>query len=162
MPGPKSGVHGLKCVDREGTACTKVVPQSRVRILPGRLGVSDIGVFAVLSPVLFGWWSFSPPCSSCRSLLSLFPVDLAGLLVFFSWLSRWFRGRPGRAAVLVSPLSASFVPGILSLGSKTLVFFADFDVVVYFGRFFLRHFPSCGVPARWRDLRHVCFDIRRK
>ena len=25
VPGPKSGVHGLTCVGREGTACTKVV-----------------------------------------------------------------------------------------------------------------------------------------
>ena len=32
MPGPKSGVHGLTCVGREGTACTKVVLQSRVVI----------------------------------------------------------------------------------------------------------------------------------
>ena len=150
MPGPKSGVHGLKCIDREGDGVHQscaAVPSAYlalvayVVILPGRLGVSDVDVFPGLCPCLFGWWSFSPlvgvsPCSSCRSLLSLFPVDLAALLVFFSWLSRWFRGRPGRAAVLVSPLSASFVLGILSFGVHDFGIFADFDVVAYFVRFF--------------------------
>ena len=32
VPGPKSGVHGLACLVREGTACTKVELQSQVRI----------------------------------------------------------------------------------------------------------------------------------
>ena len=96
-------------------------------ILPGRLGVSDVDVFAVLCPLLFGWLSFSPllgflrvrpPCRCGRcSLWSSRPCWCS-----FSWLSRWFRGRPGRAGVLVSPVSASFVPGILSSRSTTFVF----------------------------------------
>ena len=32
VPGPKSGVHGLICLGREGTACNKAVQQSRVLI----------------------------------------------------------------------------------------------------------------------------------
>ena len=35
--GPKSGVHGLICLDREGTACTKAVQQSRVLIEASQL-----------------------------------------------------------------------------------------------------------------------------
>ena len=173
MPGPKSGMRGLMCVDREGTACTKVVLQSRVRIWHWWLALLLFqGVFAVLCPVLFGWWTFSPlvgvsPCSFCRSLLSLFPVVLAALLLFFSWLSRWFRGRPGRAAVLVSSVSATFVPGILSSGSSTLVFlpiltwlrilavFAAFSElrcarqVESFAECSFRHLPPVVFPS-WR------------
>ena len=60
-------MHGLICVDREGTACTKVVLQSRVRfrhwwLTLGFLGVSVVDVFAVLFPLLFGLWSCSHPC----------------------------------------------------------------------------------------------------
>ena len=82
-------------------------------------------VFAVLCPLLFGLWSCSPlvgvsPCSSCRSLLSLFRVVLAALLEFFSWLSRWFRGLAGRASVLSLPsprpsFLVSFVFGVYDL-----------------------------------------------
>ena len=134
-------------------------------ILPGRLGVSDVDVFAVLCPLLFGLWSCSPlvgvsPCSSCRSLLSLFRVVLAALLEFFSWLSRWFRGLSGRASVLSLPSPRpSFL--VFCLRGPRLLYFADFNVVTYFGRF-LWHFPSCGVPARWRVLPCVVFRHLRQ
>ena len=98
-------------------------------ILPGRSGVSDVDVFTVLFPLLFGWLPFSPlvgvsPCSSCLSLWSLFPVVLAASLVFFSWLSRWFRGRPGGLRCWSRPSSR-----------------------------------PCGVTARRRDLRNVVLGI---
>ena len=74
MPGPNSGLHGLTCVGREGTACTKVVLQSRVRIrrwyhvgyaviLPGRWWCRPwtFSLFSVFCPSACGWVSpFGP------------------------------------------------------------------------------------------------------
>ena len=89
------------CLAREGTVCTKVVLQSRVRI--GLWWLKQLHFLAA-----WGYWSstssrsssrctsacgrFLPlagvsPCSSCWSLLSLFRVEFV-----FSWLFRWFRG----------------------------------------------------------------------
>ena len=69
MPGPNSGVHGLICVDKEGTACTKVVLQSRVRIWRWYV----VG-YAVILPGR--WW-----CSACAfSLFSVFFSSACGWL----------------------------------------------------------------------------------
>ena len=122
-------------------------------ILPGRLGVSDVDVFAVLCPLLFGLWSRSPlvgvsPCSSCRSLLSLFRVVLAALLVFFSWLSRWFRGRPGRAAVLSHPSPCpSFL--VFSLRGARLWYFAPISELR--GARYVENFAACSFAALCRQ-----------
>ena len=51
--------------------------------------------------------------------------------------------------------------GLLSLLGACLSFslvIVDFLILSVFGTF-LRHFPSCGVPARWRDLRHVVLTL---
>ena len=112
--------------------------------LPGRLGVLDVDVFAVLCSLHFGLWTFSPlagvsPCSSCWSLLSLFRVVLVALFVFFSWLSRWFRGRSGWAPVCLSRLrvlrSWYFVCGLPDFGI--------FPISTWFAYFlpFVWHFP---------------------
>ena len=97
MPGPKSGVHGLICVVREGVANTKVVLQTRVvfrlwwltqllflgsggigrRRLPGSLPAA-LRLVDGFSPLL-GFLRVLPACP----LWSLFPVVLAALLVFF-------------------------------------------------------------------------------
>ena len=54
MLGPKSGVHGLKCIDREGTACTKAVLQSRV--LFRDFAKLDGYVLAEVTWLLFDVW----------------------------------------------------------------------------------------------------------
>ena len=145
VPGPNSGVHGLVCVDREGgLQAPKVVLQTRVVIrllvayavtLPGRLGVFGRRRLRGSLPAwVFGFWSCClplvgvSPCFSCRSLLSLFRVVLFGLI------------------------GASVAPGPLVLGRAGLRRFSL--VFMYLGRF-CGMFRSCGVPARWRDLRHV-------
>ena len=146
MPGPKSGVHGLICVDREGVASTKVVLQTRV----------VIRLWWLTQLLFLGAWvfrttsssRFSSRCSSaCGRVLPLVgvsPGSLAGSVAARGWLR------------FVSPVSASFVPSISSAGCLTLVF-SRFRRGYVFSPF-LRHFRSCGVPARWRDLRHVVFS----
>ena len=151
MPGPKSGVHGLKCVDREGTACTKVgaaVPSAYLAlvayavILRGRLGVLDVDAFAVLCPLLFGWWTFSPlvgflhvrPAGRCcrcslwssRPCWCSSPGFLAGSAAARGGLRCWSRPSP-RPSFLV-----------FCLRGRDFGIFADFDVVTYFDRF-------CGI-----------------
>ena len=165
MPGPKSGVHGLTCVDREGTASTKVVLQSRVRystvvrlayavFLPGRLPY-------VVSPTsASSAWSGFPVCP-------LLVCSACGpVLPFLGFL------RGSLSAVPCGPRGSLAARGVLLLGlslsrlhvlrSWYFVFGVhDFCILPIstwlrlFWPFFLRHFSSCGVPARWRDLRCV-------
>ena len=53
------------------------------------------------------------------------------------------------------------LPLLLALVVLFFLDFVDFLAVSVFGPFCGR-FPSCGVPARWRDLRHVVLDTCRK
>ena len=167
MPGPNSGVHDLICVDKEGTACTKVVLQSRVRIwrwyvvgyavvLPGRWWCSA-WAFSLFS-VFFS--------SACGWLSPLGALVFCGLVCCRPSASDASRRPPGERRVgsgcppvlRVAPGSrcgGALPPSLLSL------VIVDFLIVSVLGPF-LRHFPSCGVPARWRDLRHVVLDICRK
>ena len=89
MPGPNSGVHGLKCVDKVVLLRLWWLTQL---LFQGARGVrtSTSSRFSVLS--LFG----VSPCSSCLSLLSRFRVVLAALLEWTAWGS----GAPGSSAGL--------------------------------------------------------------
>ena len=105
MPGPKSGVHGLICVDREGVASTKVVLQTRVVIRHWWL----IQLF------FLGAWEYRTSTSSrfsARSSSACGPVlPLLGFLRV-------------RSACLV-----------FCLRGARLLYFAVFDVVTYCGLF---------------------------
>ena len=119
-------------------------------------------------PACFGWWVSSPPGKVAEFLL----LDLLFFVVFlvfsveaFVLLSCWgpvpgsfacSHRRPGWAPVLSWPSSCS---SFLWFVFEDLVsgVFVDVALVLYFCRFFLRYFTCCGVPARWRDLRHVFF-----
>ena len=135
----------------------------------------SVRVFVALWPVPFGMgWCFPargvcPWCARCCRrrargvprrrpeegaesfllVLSLLAVSSAPLgCCSGSWWMRLASLRPGPRFSLVWP-------------------FADLALLVGFlavslGLPFSRHFPSCGVPARWRDLRHVVLDICRK
>ena len=101
------------------------------------LVVPCVGLLAVLRLLLFGLW--------------------LGALVFFAGL---FVAGLLRRSRLVAPRES----GLLSLLDPCLWLYlvnVDFLIVSVFWPF-LRYFPSCGVPARWRDLRHVFLDICRK
>ena len=135
----------LICVDKEGAP--KFVLQSPsgvfgggtslVFFFPGAWVFRTATVFAVLFPLLFGWWSCSPRvrpagrrcrCSlwSSRALLGfLLLALLAGSVAARGGLRCWS-----------SPVSAFFVPGIFVFGVLVYGIFADFDVVTYFGPFF--------------------------
>ena len=70
-----------------------------------------------------------------------------------SWLSRWIPWLPGAGCGVVLALRVSFVPGFCLRGAR-LWYFCRFRRGFVFWPF-SRHCPSCGVSARWRDLRHV-------
>ena len=168
-------MHGLKCVDREGTACTKVVLQSRVRIWRWYV----VG-YAVILPARW-WccaWTFLLISGFCSSACCLFPC-----LVLSSLRGRWFLAfsvrrvpsPPWEGAVLVLSVLRLFVVLVyfaveeffllclvlLSLLCSCLLYDLDFDDFIMDSVFwpFSRHFPSCEVPARWRDLPNVVLGI---
>ena len=149
MPGPKSGVHGLLCENREGTACTKVVLQSECS-LGSRMAV----VFAVFFP--------GAPAVSCFGLLAVLRLLLIGLfrgflfgsLVFWVLLvagrlcrPRLVASRGGRRvcpvwlAVLGPRSGGARPPGSLGLQSLLALFSGSpwtssiFSQFLYLGRF---------------------------
>ena len=73
-----------------------------------------------------------------------------------SWLSRWVPFPPGEGCGVVLALRVSFVPGVCLRGAPLWFFLPISTRFRILGRF-LRHYPCCGVPARWRDLRNVVF-----
>ena len=89
MPGPNSGVHGLICVDKEGTACTKVVLQSRVLI--GRWHTGGLRSYS-------SWDACGARLSFSRfSVFLLFGVFSGACLFGFAWPWRvvcWSAGSP--------------------------------------------------------------------
>ena len=97
-------------------------------ILPGRLGVSDVDVFAVLCPLLFSVFVLpvvvvAVPCG---------PRGFVGVPLLALSLVPWPPGEGcgvGLARLRVVR-SWYFVFGVHDFG-----IFADFDVVTYFGRF---------------------------
>ena len=128
-----------------------------------------MGLLAVLRILLFGLWL----------ALSAWFSRFVGLFVA-SLLRRTRLVAPRESAELVLVVFLFFVLllvlaaeerrfllpcwVLLSLPGPCLWLYlviVDFLFVSVFGPF-LRHFPSCGVPARWRDLRHVALDICRK
>ena len=166
---------------REGAASTKVVQQPRV--VKRRWFGDGLRSYSSWALVYRTWTSsrFSALCSSawsCSSLwgffvcvvsvvevavllffrLLFFVVFLAAFLLLSGWsscslLSRWIPWLPGAGCVVVLALRVSFVPGFCLRGAR-LWYFCRFRRGFVFWPF-SRHFPSCGVPSRWRDLRHV-------
>ena len=154
----------------KGTACTKVVLQSPVRIRRWY----DVGYAVILPRRRFRAWTSSLVSGFCSSACCLSPC-----LVPSSLWSRWLlaspsvasRRPPGVGAVLVLSVLRFFVvlvdlaveeffllsSVLLSLFGSCFWFYLDFDVFLLdsvFGPFYCI-FPSCGVPARWRDLPYV-------
>ena len=173
VPGPKSGVHGLICLGKEATACNNAVQQSRVRIWDWWLTLlfflGRLWCQAFLRAVL--------RLPALRRLLRCLPVWVRvalGLCFLPAAGSAPSRRRPGRASSFFwvcsrswssrsSFSSSSLVGASVALGPLVLVR----QGLRRFSRCFClwavsRHFPCCGVPARWRDLWHVVFDICRK
>ena len=163
MPGPKSGVHGLACAGREGSACTKVVLQSRVRnrlwydvgyaVLLPKAQVPCVDLLAALRLLLFGLFRGLPVCLSLSFGCCLVAGRLSrprlvaargGRRVCPVWLGGGGAGAPGSLGLPVAPGSFSGSPWD----------FVDLLAVSVFGPFY-GIFSSCGVPARWRDLLYV-------
>ena len=132
-------------------------------ILPFALVVSGFAFLRFAVFLLFDLFSWLP----VRSL----PV---GELSFAGPQGLPSRRRPWKASCLSCVGSRSWslrlwrlfscwleLPLLLALVVLFFLDFVDFLAVLVFGPFSL-HFPSCGVPARWRDLRHVVLDTRRK
>ena len=119
-------------------------------------------------------------CSYSSQARLLF-VSLFGPLVFVGSLVAGFSVRrvsspPGEGAVLVLSVLRLFVVLVyfaveeffllcfrLSLLGCCFWCVLDFDDFLMDSVFwpFLRRFRSCGVPARWRDWRHVVLDMCR-
>ena len=105
------GVHGLTCVGREGTACTNVVLQSRVRIRRWY----DVGSAVFLAGRL-GFRTFRLDLLAGLRLL-LFDLLFVSLFVPSSLWGRWLlafsdrrvSSHPGERAVLVLPVLRFFV-----------------------------------------------------
>ena len=170
VPGPKSGVHGLAYLVREGTACTKVLLQSRVLLWRW----FDDGCAVFLPGRWYRTWTCSLVSSFCSSACGW--VSPFGPLVFVESLvarllrpTRLVAPRGGRRAGSCCPPVFRVAPGSRCGGTLPPFFGASVAVgrlsLVLPGlrRFpqglsmcaFLRRLPSCGVPARWRDLRYV-------
>ena len=83
-----------------------------------------------------------------------------------SWSPRAPLGPLVGAVVLHPPCSSCcwssslwwIAPSSLSPSSHFYPYLVDFSQDLYSGHFFTA-FPSCGVPARWRDLPNVVLDI---
>ena len=146
VPGPKSGVHG------QGRVCMHqscaAVPSAFLAVVrrwscsysSRALVVPHVDLVAVLRLLLFGmwlglpvWWARLLP-AFCVGRVSLPPGE-------DEWrsASSFLVGDFCRCWALVSGSTWS----------------SSISIVSVFGPFLLRHFPSCGAPARWRDLRHV-------
>ena len=100
------------------------------------------------------------PLGSCRLLarwvcpLSSPPVE--GFVFVLCWFPFLV---PAFVELVLLMAGASVAPGSGCLVLPGLRRFSS--QFWYLGRF-CGSFPSCGVPARWRDLRHVVLDICRK
>ena len=148
-----------KCVDREGTACTKVVLQARAGAVVRRWlrNYSSRALVATYVDLLTGLWLF---------------VSLFGPLVLWGrWLLAFSVRRvpslPWEGAVVVLSVSWLFVVLVFFPVEEFFLFFFVLlpllgSCLLYVLRPFSRHFPSCGVSARWRDLPNVVLGICRK
>ena len=175
MPGPNSGVHGLICVDKEGTACTKVVLQSRVLIgrwhtgglrshsswdaCGARLSFSRFSVFLLFGvfsgACLFGFaWPWRVVCWSAVSVPSRRRPGWASS--FSCVCSRSWSSRPSFSSSWL--VGASVAPGPLVLVHPGLRRCSRCFCVCTVSRLF----SSCGVSARWRDLSNVVFRHLRQ
>ena len=159
------------CLVREGALHAKVAARSRV-FLYAALRTYWFGVY-FFEEVFLGMFEltfFGVSCAGYEEYVSfrLAVGDFCILRVLFclSSASSWPSVSPAGFLVrVVCPLGGSRCGTVWT--SVPLLGFSLFSRSRFALRVFLRvlavlrHFPSCGVPARWRDLRHVVLDIRR-
>ena len=143
----------------------------------------DVGIlvgFAVFLPgtlVVPGFPSRGSPSSSSSAssrVFSCWGSRGLGVVLFAGRLGRLVSSPPGEGVELLlcvcsrswssrssfsssSFIGASVAPGPLVLDHAGLRRYSRCLCIWAVSRYF----PSCGVPARWRDLRHVVFDICR-
>ena len=157
------------CMRREGRDC---VHQSCAAVPSAFFGIGGLRCYSSRAlgsigslPLLFGLWSCSPlvgflrvrPAGRCcrcslwssRPCWCFFPGSLAGSVAARGGLRCWSLPSP-RLSFLVFCLRGS-----------RLWYFCRFRRGYVFWPF-LRHFPSCGVPAGWRGLRNVVLGICRQ
>ena len=153
---------------REESTCTKVVLWSRVLFwvvsmrayciyFSWALVMSFVDELAVVQPFLFGLWF----CSSLS--WAVFRVRRIGGFELVS--AGETRRRPGRAPCCFF-WSLQFFALFLALSALAFSLLSGWKSCSCLSRWlpavFLRHFRSCGVPARRIDLRHVFLDICSK
>ena len=137
---------------------------------PWALDLSNVDVLAVLCPLLLGLLSCSSLWGFFLCVVSVVEVVVLlffRLLFFVVFLAAFpcfpvgvlapgslagSRGSLGLAAALSCPPRV-LRSRVLSSRSSSMVFCRFRRGFVFCP--FSRHFPSCGVPARWKDLRHV-------